>query len=95
MDSAVCFGRDRVLASCEHCIVMDHLERFNHIIPYMPPESLVRIVECLRQGVYAREQKTPWYIPWTTEEFLSHKLKNSFKESSTATGSACDWDMEV
>ncbi len=92
MNHAVQFGRDKVLASCEHCIAIDYLGRFNDVIPDMPPESVVRIVECLRQGVYAKE-KGRHRTSWTTHDFLKHKLQNSFQVSIAAA--AEDWDTKV
>ena len=92
MNSAVRFGMDKVLASCEHSIATDYTGRFNQIIQDMPLKSVVRILECLRQGIYAKEDSLHWR-PWTVEVFRMHKLHNSFQESSVAD--ANDWDMKV
>ena len=71
MDYALSNGMDKALASCEHCIALDRSGNFNQAIQYMPPESVVRMIEFLRQGYHALENHKQWK-EWTTEDFLPH-----------------------
>ena len=54
----------KVLACCEYCIASDFSGKFSAIMPHVPAESLVRIVECLRQKSFRNASLSP-------EKFLS------------------------
>ena len=92
-------GKDEALASYEHCIAMDVTGRFNQMIQHMPHESWVRIIECNRQGFHMKKKywenflKNRQWIPWTTKDFLKHKLQNTFHKSIASR--VANWDMKV
>ena len=49
----------KVLACCEYCIVSDTSARYNEALRYFQPESMVRIVEGLRQRAYHNKTLVP------------------------------------
>ena len=49
LDSAVQFNMKKLVACCEHCIATDNSGKFNEIFQHFPPQSGVRILECLRR----------------------------------------------
>ena len=64
MSSAVQYGMRKVVACCECCIAYDKAGKFSKALDVIPSSSTQRIMSCMRQRIYNRED-------WSPEDFLS------------------------